>query len=540
MPTARAWAAARATEQATDLQHNHRGLHHNHGELQHPNNNQLLKYMAAAWGGGFSAAKSTPSAFPVSFQAAKQPPAPSSAPFSAPSSAWGQPQAVPACGQPPQQQLKCAGCGPKAAAEFSPNQLRNFAARRCKHCVEGKGASAGWPAKTTAPVPAAWGQPQRPAVAATAAHSSAWGQPQAAPAWGQPQRPAAAAPTIVTAPTKTTFTWQQPQAAPAPGTAPATGFAFQQQPASTKLATAASGFAWNTAAQAQVQPPQQQQKSGFRFNTAPSQHPPKPAAAGSAFQFNTAVTAQATASPFKLGATPPTFQTSCFKAPSTAPTAAPSAAWMTAPTAAPCQPTIAKPTEPLPVHSGISCDICGIASIAGPRYKCMCCPNFDACDACISKDPLGANCARVAAGAGAGCKHDVLVRVCESSWMRIGSEALQNQSTWVHPGYGCSGCGVLTIVGRRFTCTVCDNVHFCERCDFCGVHAAAGLAPHPMLRFNPNAPTAFDTALATPASAAAAGASASIVPATCFCCGWPQGEADARGHKKKTGAGGFA
>merc|ERR1711907_87794 len=173
--------------------------------------------------------------------------------------------------------------------------------------------------------------------------------------------------------------------------------------------------------------------------------------------------------------------------------------------------------------------------IIGPRYKCLCCPNFDACEACIAKDSLGTSRA-----AGAGCKHDVLVRVCEPRWMAIGAEALQNQSAWAHPGFSCSGCGVKTIIGRRYTCTICENTHFCERCDFCGVHAAAGLEPHPMLRVNPTTPLQVnpaDVAIlpVSPADALTREGAAGIVSSpNCFCCGWPRHEADARGHKKKS------
>jgi len=189
-----------------------------------------------------------------------------------------------------------------------------------------------------------------------------------------------------------------------------------------------------------------------------------------------------------------------------------------------------------PVHNGVGCDLCGVAPITGPRYKCLCCPNFDACGSCIAKDPLGTSWAPNDRG----CKHDVLVRVCEPRWMAIGAEVLQNQSNWAHPGFSCSGCGVKTIVGRRYTCTVCDNTHFCERCDFCGVHAAAGLEPHPMLRVNPTVPqgTTAASAATPPTTSVVAierGRCGGVVPSpTCFCCGWPEQEAAARGHKKKS------
>jgi hypothetical protein len=58
-------------------------------------------------------------------------------------------------------------------------QLRKSAARRCKQCVEGTG---GFAASATAPVPAAWGQPQKAQpVTASAASLSPWGPSQSQP-----------------------------------------------------------------------------------------------------------------------------------------------------------------------------------------------------------------------------------------------------------------------------------------------------------------------------------------------------------------------
>lgn len=37
--------------------------------------------------------------------------------------------------------------------------------------------------------------------------------------------------------------------------------------------------------------------------------------------------------------------------------------------------------QPL-VHYGVACDHCGLGPIAGRRYKCGNCPNFDVCEQC--------------------------------------------------------------------------------------------------------------------------------------------------------------
>jgi hypothetical protein len=450
--------------------------------------------------------------------------------------------------------LACAACGvSKAADEFSPNQLRKAAARRCKRCVNATTASPnsfGWPQPAGTKPPAS--QPTQAALSPFAFNSfqqqaqSAGTKPAATqPVWNstqqlakpqtttpfnfQPQQPA---PAVTSAPARTALSWQSQPAVPATATAPSQGFMWNapskapaQQPTSTQ---STSAFKFTPPAQPQPQPqqPAAQQPSGFTFLKPSGASPP-----------TTAPT-----SPFKLGANPPTFPT--FASNAAAATTSAAAAATSTSTSNSCP---SKDTGPQPVHSGVSCDLCGVASITGPRYKCLCCPNFDACGACIANDPLGTKCSSSASASGGGCKHDVLVRVCETRWMGIGAEVLQNQSSWAHPGFSCSGCGVKTIVGRRYTCTVCDNAHFCERCDFCGVHAAAGLEPHPMLRVNPTAPlpTAAPAAAvpavapATPADAVAAAAAGggdagtALVAATCFCCGWPQHEAAARGHKKK-------
>jgi hypothetical protein len=403
------------------------------------------------------------------------------APFGAAAPTFSQP----GFGSPPQQQrqqqLKCAACGVnKTSSNFSPNQIRKMAARRCKQCVNGVAqgtATTGFQFQPQQAQPAqgfTWDkQPQKQAQPV--------GTVPATPdfTWGKPQQPQQQVQPAGTKPVVPGFTWQPQQ---------------QAQPAGAQPAAAAQGLTWN-------------------FQQAPATHSSqaKPQAKP-AWSFTTGVNSPPTQAPTSPAST----------------NADPGAATSNA---------LGKDSAPQPVHTGVGCDLCGTL-ITGARYKCLCCPNFDACSACIAKDPLGTARAATGVAGSSCCKHDVLVRVCEPRWMAIGAEALQNQSDWAHPGFSCSGCGVKTIVGRRYTCTVCDNTHFCERCDFCGVHAAAGLEPHPMLRVNPTArlgttAAAVSTPPASPAAAVAAEGKLAASP-KCFCCGWPQHEAAARGHRKRS------
>eukprot|EP01047_Picozoa_sp_COSAG01_P048777 COSAG01_NODE_4777_length_4750_cov_16.589121_2_plen_383_part_00 len=188
-----------------------------------------------------------------------------------------------------------------------------------------------------------------------------------------------------------------------------------------------------------------------------------------------------------------------------------------------------------PAHEGVSCDMCKVGPIRGARFKCLCCANFDVCEACCHglqsqqkqlPQPIASS-----ASDPAQCRHDVLVMVREPRWHQT-SEALANKAGWAHPGIACAGCGDgLPIQGRRYTCTVCEGgPSFCERCDFCGVHAAAGLVGHPMLRVcstvQPPPPLQATSPPVTPPQAAAAAA-------LCFCCGLPQDVAAAQGHRTK-------
>ena len=204
------------------------------------------------------------------------------------------------------------------------------------------------------------------------------------------------------------------------------------------------------------------------------------------------------------------------------------------------QPAVVAPAAPKPTgpaHPGINCDLC-TKPICGARFKCLSCPDFDACEACVGQLPL----TQKPVGQTGNCCHDITVRVKEPRWMALGAEALQNQTGWCHPGFTCRGCGDgLAITGRRYTCTVCDNAHFCERCDFCGVHAVEGHPNHPMLRVASVAPPQQSAAVDVKHQQKQVQQAQQLkfggvqIPlrnydALCWCCGLPSDQADAMGH----------
>merc|ERR1711865_1280387 len=97
------------------------------------------------------------------------------------------------------------------------------------------------------------------------------------------------------------------------------------------------------------------------------------------------------------------------------------------------QPAVVAPAAPKPTgpaHPGINCDLC-TKPIVGARFKCLSCPDFDACEACVGQLPL----TQKPVGQTGNCCHDITVRVKEPRWMALGAEALQNQTGWCHPGF---------------------------------------------------------------------------------------------------------
>ena len=131
---------------------------------------------------------------------------------------------------------------------------------------------------------------------------------------------------------------------------------------------------------------------------------------------------------------------------------------------------MATPSVPRLAHDGVTCNSCAQV-IVGARFKCMCCPNVDSCETCVSLLPLRPE--EVDEGA---CRHEMLVRVVDP---KLGQTAavMQNQEEWAREGVACALCAT-PVRGRLFTCTVCDDTAFCEKCDLSGKHDPA----HAVLR----------------------------------------------------------
>lgn len=107
--------------------------------------------------------------------------------------------------------------------------------------------------------------------------------------------------------------------------------------------------------------------------------------------------------------------------------------------------------EEEPVHRGVTCDGCGASPIAGVRFKCTVCPNFDLCKTCEAKGQHAPS-------------HPLL---------QLRAPAVAEA---VHDNIQCNACGVVPIHGPRFKCTVCPNFDLCDACEQKGQHE------HPMLK----------------------------------------------------------
>ena len=105
------------------------------------------------------------------------------------------------------------------------------------------------------------------------------------------------------------------------------------------------------------------------------------------------------------------------------------------------------------VHTNVNCDGCGISPLTGNRYKCICCPDYDLCEACVNtKNERNIH-----------PQSHLFVRLSE----RIDSNTvavplLKNRSSWVH-NINCTFCNN-SIVGFRYHCPQC-SCNICESCE---------------------------------------------------------------------------
>ena len=110
------------------------------------------------------------------------------------------------------------------------------------------------------------------------------------------------------------------------------------------------------------------------------------------------------------------------------------------------------------IHFGVRCDGCGKFPIIGIRYKCGVCPNFDYCEDCEKKE---------------GMKHGhPLVRMPLNRMLHsikinlkdISKKELEKGKKIIFEKINCNGCGIKSIEGARYKCSICKNFDYCENC----------------------------------------------------------------------------
>ncbi|PIL32347.1 hypothetical protein GSI_05593 [Ganoderma sinense ZZ0214-1] len=114
------------------------------------------------------------------------------------------------------------------------------------------------------------------------------------------------------------------------------------------------------------------------------------------------------------------------------------------------------PEEPL--HDGISCDFCGKGGIRGIRYKCVQCPNYNRCSACMTSPSAWAAHDSTHQFFPIKIKDDLshlALVISKLSAMRSSPFALRLNR--VHPGITCDGC-TKPIEGVRHKCMVCAGL----------------------------------------------------------------------------------
>ncbi|OQR87542.1 CUE domain containing protein [Achlya hypogyna] len=108
-------------------------------------------------------------------------------------------------------------------------------------------------------------------------------------------------------------------------------------------------------------------------------------------------------------------------------------------------------------HEGIWCDDCSTLITTPERYKCLCCPNYDACATCVAR----------------GVRHPgihPLLRLTQPpAAYGFFNYAVQNRNGIRHC-VQCLSCHQ-QIVGILYRCTVCAYYYLCEACELTEGHA---------------------------------------------------------------------
>ena len=133
------------------------------------------------------------------------------------------------------------------------------------------------------------------------------------------------------------------------------------------------------------------------------------------------------------------------------------------------------------VHAGINCDGCG-QGVAGTRYKCSMCPNYDLCAACYDRT-AGAHEPQAGVLDSAPATRHLFLRIDDPAVSAAGRADCANRSGTAH-ACTCVGCGASPILGARYSCQQCLNVHLCEACEATGLrhdpaHARVKVAAAP-------------------------------------------------------------
>lgn len=132
------------------------------------------------------------------------------------------------------------------------------------------------------------------------------------------------------------------------------------------------------------------------------------------------------------------------------------------------------------VHPGVTCDWCSqpIRGGGGVRYKCMECPNVDACEACERT--------RAQSPPTVAPRHTpqhLFIKIRDTR-QHPHNMHVQNRSEMTHKRACAGGCGSLSIVGICYFCSAC-NLGYCEACDATVGHQTT--TGHNMLRVSHSA-----------------------------------------------------
>ena len=130
------------------------------------------------------------------------------------------------------------------------------------------------------------------------------------------------------------------------------------------------------------------------------------------------------------------------------------------------------PSEERPevVHTGITCDVCGMSPIRGVRHRCSVCPDFDTCLACVDNP---------APRKGHDPAIHLSLRILRTTPALQEMPQVANRAVLVHTGFRCAGCPppvgsfatAAGILGFRYQCVQCQ-IDLCESCEARGVHDA--------------------------------------------------------------------